>query len=203
MSWLTRIRDIDETKVELFVPDAVYLGTFAALGATLIAAVYIYFGIVLAVSSAVSIAVALLTWWRTTRRNFQRRRSLPYVVMTLLAVLLQSLECWMLDLPGRWSHLALGRGAPAFGTKMFVGFFFIGPVALGLWGALGVYLHRPWGNFIAWLLFYHAGAVALVIVLAQLLEGSHSLVPGLVTAPLLVLAAISGIRFLLQAEKAI
>lgn len=189
---------LTEDHLEFHLPDWASASIVAALMVTLLAAIYIIFGTVLAIAYLITFAMSMIFWMKTTFRTKKMRRIIPYVVLTLVLLLIQNVELWFFDFPTRWHQVALAIGDPAFGTKIFMGFYFFGIIGLGLLSILLTFFHNHFGNFIIWFLFIHGIVFPLACIGAFLTSQPTAYVPGIATGIPLAIVCGSGIRFILK-----
>ena len=163
---------------------------------TLCLATYIYFGAPLALTLTITAATATALWLKTTYRVSQSRRILPLYIFTILAQLVQGAEQhW-----GNYSTaVSLGWKIPITSASFTLSFT-LTAVAFYLLGAAIIFYQTKLGGFIAWWLFlwsliYPTSHFFLMLLTPQ---PGFSYIPGMVSAPVLILLGITGIRWILN-----
>jgi hypothetical protein len=192
---------LNEETLEFRFPDWAYAGIVLTLMLTLLAAIYIVFGSVMAIAYLVTFIASMALWNRTTFQTRKMRRIIPYVVLTLLFLLIQNIELWSFDFPAKWVQSALGADAPAFDMKSFMGFYFFGIIGFGLLSVSFTFFHNHFGNFLSWFILIHGIAFSLVCVGGLVSSQPLSYFPGLLSAIPLLVVCIGGVRFILNNHR--
>jgi hypothetical protein len=189
---------LSEDTLEFHLPDWAYAGMVLALMLTLLAAIYIFFGTVLAIAYFITLTTSVVLWSKTTFRRRRMRRVIPHVVLGLVLLLIHNVELWLLDFPSEWTQSGLGIDAPAFGMKTFMGFYFFSVLGLGLLAVFFTFFHNHFGNFLTWFIFIHGIVFSLVCIGGFLFSQPTIYFPGLLSTIPLSIVCIGGIKFIVD-----
>ncbi len=192
---------LSEETLEFHLPDWAYAGIVLALMFTLLAAIYIIFGTALSIAYLVTFLLSMALWIRTTFQTRKMRRIIPHIVLALVLLLIQNVELWSLDFPGKWLRSAFGADAPSFEMNTFMGFYFFGVMGFGLLSVFFTFFHSHFGNFLTWFIFIHGVVFSLVCGGGFLSAQPLNYFPGLLSAIPLLLVCMNGIRFILNTYR--
>lgn len=194
----------NEDPWELNPPVWVFPMVVAALAVTACAALYIYLGWLLMAQVALSGAIAMAAWLRTTYRHPRMRRILPLYVLAIVALLAQGMEQWAFHYATALTALLPGIfAAPVvFDEATHMTVYVTMSTTLLLLGGLGIALHHPLGNFMAWFAAIYALVSSLALfTLPFFAEQGFVYVPGTVLAVPVFILGILMVNKLARAGK--
>lgn len=163
---------------------------------TLLLAVYIYFAWIVALLFGLISAVALFAWLRTGYCQPARRRILPVYILSVIAMLVHYSELhngvYVEHLISMFPEVFGDK--PGFSQYWFILTFLLMPASVFLWAAVGIFYHKLIANYVMWWLYIWCIVFPVShYVLPVFSAGPYGYMPGMYSAPLIVLVGLAGI----------
>jgi hypothetical protein len=171
---------------------------------TLDVAAYTYGGEPLAVATITASVISLTGWLSTGRRiSSNVPAAFNFYIATVVALIALYAEQWYGGFASRLMQLFPANYPPGVGISdhAFVAVFPLAGSALLLLGALAYYHNTSFGRFAAWFTFAWGVAAALAVYGYPVVAGRATAMPGMITAPLPLVASLLGMRTLIRSAR--
>ncbi len=186
---------LDDAHVPFDPPRWINIVTVLSLVGTMLLAVFIYLGVVLAVLALLTTVLAVGAWLGNGYAQPISRRILPIHIIAVIANLLQGAE----QHAGQYALViqtlfpALIQESNRLTNENFAAVFSLTTASMFLGGAAMVFYQARVGGFVAWWLFMWSILFPVSHYLLPLFSASgFSYVPGMITAPLTMAVGVIG-----------
>lgn len=186
---------LDDEPVPFDPPRWINIVAVVSLFGTMLLAVFIYLGVVLAVLALLTTVLAVGAWLRHGYLQPISRRILPIHIVAVILNLLQGAE----QHAGQYARVlealfpALLQEPNILTNQSFAAVFSLTTAALFLGGAAVVFYQARVGGFVTWWLFLWSILFPVSHFLLPLFsESGYGYVPGMITAPFTLAAGVIG-----------
>jgi len=196
--------NLDDSYIPFDPPKWVNVVAILSVVITIMLAILIYFGVLLAILTSLTAAIAMLAWLRKGYTTPLSRRILPVYILAIIINLVQGAE----QHAGHYFTL-LGTSFPNIvqvnsvsSDMQFAAVFSFATAAIYLFGATAIFYQTKIGSFLVWWIFsWSVIFPASHFLLPLISESGPALLPGIITAPFSIFIAATGIWHIQNQDK--